>query len=173
MAAYNGKIYTAGHDEITQPGYESVYLAAPARHLVRTIDVKVKQGLKVAYITGTGDDIPEGLRQLGITPDILDKNALATANLNQYTTILLGIRAYAVRADARIYNQRLLDFVNNGGTLIVQYNTPEFDKNYGPLPYSMGRNPEEVSEEDSPVTILEPADPVFNTPNKITPYMFP
>ena len=171
-AAYNGKIYTAGHDEITQPGYESVYLAAPARHLVRTIDVKVKPGLKVAYITGTGDDIPEGLRQLGITSDILDKNALATANLNQYTTILLGIRAYAVRADVRTNNQRLLDFVNNGGTLIVQYNTPEFDKNYGPLPYSMGRNPEEVSEEDSPVTILEPADPVFNTPNKITPQDF-
>jgi hypothetical protein len=92
--------------------------------------------------------------------------------LNQFTTIILGIRAYAVRADVRTYNQRLLDFVNNGGTLIVQYNTPEFDKNYGPYPYSMGRNPEEVSEEDSPVAILEPQDPVFNAPNKITPTDF-
>jgi len=167
-AAYNGKDYTASHDEITQPGYDSIYVSQPARHLVRTIDVKVKPGLKVAYVTGTGDDVPEGLRQLGVPADILDKNALTTANLNQYTTILLGIRAYAVRADVRTYNQRLLDYVNNGGTLIVQYNTPEFDKNYGPYSYSMGRNPEEVSEEDSPMTILDPADPVFNTPNKIT-----
>jgi len=167
-AIYNGAEYSNSFDEITQPGYDSVYLSAPARHRIRSIDVKVKPGLKVAYITGTGDDVPEGLRQLGIVPDILDKTALATADLNQYTTILLGIRAYAVRADVRTYNQRLLDFVNNGGTLIVQYNTPEFDKNYGPYPYAMGRNPEEVSEEDSPVSILEPADPVFHTPNTIT-----
>jgi hypothetical protein len=167
-ATYNGKDYSVSYDEITQPGYDSVYLSVPAKHLIRSIDVKVRPGLKVGYITGTGDDVPEGLRQLGVAADLLDKNALATANLNQYTTILLGIRAYAVRADVRTYNQRLLDYVNNGGTLIVQYNTPEFDKNYGPYPYSMGRNPEEVSEEDSPVTILEPAHPVFNIPNKIT-----
>jgi LmbE family N-acetylglucosaminyl deacetylase len=167
IANYNGKDYTESYDEITQPGYDSVYLSQPAEHLVRSIDVKVKPGLKIAYIMGTGDDVPEGLRQLGVAAEILDKDALATANLNKYSTILLGIRAYAVRADVRTYNQRLLDYVKNGGTLIVQYNTPEFDRNYGPFPYSMGRNPEEVSEEDSPVAILEPGDPVFQTPNKI------
>ncbi len=167
-AIYNGESYTQSHDEITQPGYDSVYLSVPARHLVRSIDVKVKPGRKVGYITGTGDDVPEGLRQLGVPAELIDSSKLASADLNQYTTILLGIRAYAVRADVRTYNQRLLDFVANGGTLIVQYNTPEFDKNYGPFPYSMGRNPEEVSEEDSPVTLLDPADPVFNTPNPIT-----
>jgi LmbE family N-acetylglucosaminyl deacetylase len=168
LATYNGQTYTQSFDEITQPGYDSVYVSTPARHAIRSLDVKVKPGLKVGYVTGTGDDVPEGLRQLGVPTDILDTSKLASADLNQYTTILLGIRAYAVRADVRTYNQRLLDFVKNGGTLIVQYNTPEFDKNYGPYPYSMGRNPEEVSEEDSPVTILEPRDPVFNTPNKIT-----
>ncbi|MBL8236647.1 MAG: PIG-L family deacetylase [Bryobacterales bacterium] len=166
-AVYNGQVYTQSHDEITQPGYDSVYHSQPARHLVRSVDVRVKPGLKVAYVMGTGDDVPEGLRQLGVAPAMLDAAQLATANLNQYTTIVLGIRAYAVRADVRTYNQRLLDFVANGGTLIVQYNTPEFDKNFGPYPYSMGRNPEEVSEEDSPVTMLEPGDPVFNAPNKI------
>ena len=168
IATYNGQNYTQSYDEITQPGYDSVYLSTPARHAVRSIDVKVKPGLKVGYVTGTGDDVPEGLRQLGVPTELLDTAKLASANLNQFTTIILGIRAYAVRADVRTYNQRLLDFVNNGGTLIVQYNTPEFDKNYGPYPYSMGRNPEEVSEEDSPVAILEPQDPVFNAPNKIT-----
>jgi len=172
IGTYNGQDFTASFEEITQPGYSSVYVSQPARHLVRTIDVKVKPGLKIAYVTGTGDDVPEGLRQLGVPADILDKTALASADLSKYTTILLGIRAYAVRPDLRTYNQRLLDFVANGGTLIVQYNTPEFDRNYGPFPYTMGRNPEEVSEEDSPVTILDPADPLFLTPNRITPKDF-
>jgi hypothetical protein len=167
-ASYNGREYTESYDEITQPGYESVYLSAPARHTVRSIDVKVSPGLRVGYVTGTGDDVPEGLRQLGIPVDLLDRNALATADLSRYSTILLGIRAYAVRADVRTYNQRLLQYVAGGGVLVVQYNTPEFDRNYGPFPYTMGRNPEEVSEEDSPVTILEPGDPVFLSPNRIT-----
>jgi len=167
IATYNGRNYDHSYDEITQPGYDSIYLSQPAQHIVRSIDVKIKPGLKVAYITGTGDDVPEGLRQLGVNVELLDRNSLASADLNKYSTILLGIRAYAVRADVRTYNQRLLDFVNNGGTLIVQYNTPEFDKNYGPFPYTMGRNPEEVSEEDSPVTILDPNDPVFQSPNVI------
>jgi hypothetical protein len=104
----------------------------------------------------------------GVHEDKRIWNALATADLGRFTTIVLGIRAYAVRADVRTYNQRLLDFVAAGGTLIVQYNTPEFDKNYGPFPYTMGRNPEEVSEENSPVTLLDPADPVFVGPNRIT-----
>jgi LmbE family N-acetylglucosaminyl deacetylase len=168
VASFNGKDYTASHDEITQPGLDSVYVSVPARHVARSIDVRVKPGLKVGYVMGTGDDVPEGLRQLGVETEMLDANALGTADLRRFTTILLGIRAYAVRADVRTYNQRLLDFVASGGTLIVQYNTPEFDRNYGPFPYTMGRNPEEVSEEDSPVTLLDPADPVFAGPNRIT-----
>jgi LmbE family N-acetylglucosaminyl deacetylase len=171
-ATYNGRVYSASHEEITQPGYDTVYLSQPARHRIRSVDVSVKPGRKVGYVTGTGDDVPESLRQLGVPVDLLDGAQLATADLNAYTTILLGIRAYAVRADVRTYNQRLLDFVAAGGTLIVQYNTPEFDKNYGPFPYTMGRNPEEVSEEDSPVRILDPADPVFHSPNQITPTDF-
>jgi LmbE family N-acetylglucosaminyl deacetylase len=168
VASYNGREYTESYDEITQPGYESVYLSAPARHTVRSIDVTVAPGLRVGYVMGTGDDVPEGLRQLGVPVESLDRNALATADLSRYSTILLGIRAYAVRADVRTYNQRFLDYVAGGGVLVVQYNTPEFDRNYGPFPYTMGRNPEEVSEEDSPVTILEPGDPVFLSPNRIT-----
>jgi len=73
-----------------------------------------------------------------------------------------------VRNDVRTYNARLLDYVAKGGVLVVQYNTPEFDRNYGPYPYTMGRNPEEVSEEDSPVEMLDRNDPVFTAPNRIT-----
>ncbi len=73
-----------------------------------------------------------------------------------------------VRPDVKTYNGRLLDYAKNGGVLIVQYQTPEYDHNYGPYPYSQTRRPEEVSEEDSPVTILAPDNPLFNYPNKIT-----
>lgn len=169
VATYKGKPYSDSFEEITQPGLESLYLSKPARHLVRTVNVKVASNLRIGYITGTGDDVPEALRQLNIPVDLIDPSS---GDLSKYSTILLGIRTYAARTDVRIHNRRLLDYVASGGVLIVQYNTPEFDKNYGPYPYTMGRNPEEVSEEDSPITILDPADPVFETPNLITPADF-
>ena len=78
------------------------------------------------------------------------------------------MRAYAVREDLIIHNDRLLDYVKNGGVVIVQYNTPEYDHNYGPYPYKMGSNPEEVTDENSQVEILAPSNPVFTWPNKIT-----
>jgi len=164
VAQYDGVGYEASFDEIG----ESLHVSAPARHTVRSIDVRVARGLHVGYVMGTGDDVPEGLRQLGVPVDLLDRDALASADLSKYSTILLGIRAYAVRNDVRTYNARLLDYVAKGGVLVVQYNTPEFDRNYGPYPYTMGRNPEEVSEEDSPVEMLDRNDPVFTAPNRIT-----
>ena len=72
----------------------------------------------------------------------------------------------------KVHNARLLDYVKNGGTLIVQYNTQEFDGNYGPYPYTMTARAEEISEEDSPVTILDPGNRVFQSPNRITPADF-
>jgi hypothetical protein len=86
----------------------------------------------------------------------------------KYDTIVLGVRAYAVRPDLIAGNARLLQSVEKGGVVIVQYNTPECDHNYGPYPYVVSGDPEEVTDEKSTVKILEPANPVFNWPNKIT-----
>jgi hypothetical protein len=82
--------------------------------------------------------------------------------------LLLGIRAYATRPELKVHNARLLDYVRNGGTLVVQYNTQEYDGNFGPYPYTMTARAEEISEEDSPVQILAPQNRVFQTPNRIT-----
>lgn len=153
---------------VTQPELAAVYLSRPARHSIRVVDVNVAPGLRTGYIAGTGDDVPQAMRQLGIAVEMLDASALANADLSQYHTILMGIRAYAARADVRVFHHRLLDYVSNGGVLIVQYNTQEYDHNFGPFPYSMTSRAEEVSEEDAPVTILEPGDPVFLKPNRIT-----
>ena len=78
-------------------------------------------------------------------------------------------RASATRPDYAAHNSRLLEYVKNGGNLIVEYQTEEFDSiPYGPYPFKLGKRPEEVSEEDAKVTILEPSNPTFTTPNKIT-----
>jgi hypothetical protein len=80
----------------------------------------------------------------------------------------LGVRTYAVREDLKANNGRILDYVKNGGVVIVQYNTPEYDHNYGPYPYKMGSEPQEVTDEHSKVEITAPKNPVFTWPNKIT-----
>jgi len=117
---------------------------------------------------GSGDDVPQSLENLGIRTHLLSTSDLAAGDLSRYNIILLGVRTYAVRDDLITYNGRLLDYVKNGGTVVVQYNTPEFDHNFGPYPYSMTQNPEEVTDEASKVTILEPSNPVLAWPNKIT-----
>ncbi len=169
VATYAGKEYREGYQIIGHRDLETRHLYKPAAASWSGIDVKVAPGLMVGYIMGVGDEIPEALEQIGVKPQMLSAQDLATANLSQYDTILVGIRASAVREDYKTYNRRLLDYVQNGGNLIVQYQTQEFDAvPYGPYPFKMGRRAEEVSEEDSKVTILDPANPIFQAPNKIT-----
>ncbi len=169
IAEYGGKQYQEGYQVIAHPDLETRRLYYPATVEFTGLDVKIAPGLKVGYIMGVGDEIPEALEQIGVKPQMLGPADLATGNLAQFDVMLVGIRASAVRPDYKTYNSRLMNFVKNGGNLIVQYQTPEFDEiQYGPYPFRLGRNPEEVSEEDSKVTILDPANPIFASPNKIT-----
>jgi len=128
----------------------------------------VAPGLNVGYVVGAGDDVPQSLASLGINVHFLTAADLASGNLSKFDAIILGVRAYAAREDLKTYNGRILEYVKNGGVLIVQYNTQEYDHNYGPFPYKMGPNPEEVTDEHSKVEILAPANPVFIWPNQIT-----
>ena len=139
-----------------------------AVHQLQIADVRLAGNPQVGYIEGSGDDVAQSLTALGIKPMILSRSDLAAGDLSKFDVILVGVRAYAVREDIRVHNSRLIEYVKQGGQLIVQYQTPEFDENFGPYPYSMGRRPEEVSEEDSEVTILEPNHLLFTTPNTIT-----
>lgn len=172
VAEYDGGRSDASFQRIRAPGLETAYLSRPARHEVRVVDVATAPDLQVGYVEGTGDDVPQAIRQLGAQVTLLDSAALASGDLSRFDAILLGIRAYAVREDLKAHNDRLLEYAERGGVVIVQYNTPEFDRNYGPYPYKMTRRPEEVSEEDSPVTILAESDPVFLWPNQIGPSDF-
>jgi LmbE family N-acetylglucosaminyl deacetylase len=165
---YAGEQYKQGYEVTGYPGLRPDYLYRPAVLRVTGVDVRVAEGLTVGYITGSGDDVPSSLENLGVHVTFLAPSDVASADLSKYGVILLGVRAYAARDELKAYNSRLLDYVKNGGVMIVQYNTPEFDHNFGPYPYEMGSNPEEVTDEESKIDILDPQNPVFLWPNQIT-----
>ncbi|WP_263366425.1 PIG-L family deacetylase [Edaphobacter bradus] len=168
VADYNGEKYTEGFETVGYPGVRPYPYYRPATYRTTGVDVKIAPGLKVGYVMGTGDDVGSSLEGLGVHPTYLAAQDIAAANLSQYDVIILGIRTYATRPELKTFNTCILDYVKNGGTVIVQYQTPEYDHNFGPYPLTLSGDPEKVIEEDSKVQILAPNDPVLNWPNKIT-----
>jgi hypothetical protein len=169
VASAGGRDYTEGYDLIDYRDLGLQYLYSPSVAEIRGIEVKTVPDLKVGYVMGVGDQVPDGIRQLGYQVTLLGTNDLATADLKQYDAIVTGTRAYAVREDLKTYNQRLLDYVKAGGNLVILYNTQEFDpKRFAPYPAELPQRAEEVSEEDSPVKILAPDHQAFTWPNAIT-----
>jgi LmbE family N-acetylglucosaminyl deacetylase len=173
VASAGGHDYREGYDVIRHRDLETRYLYRDSTIAVRGLDVAIAPGLKVGYVMGVGDDNPAAIAQLGVEVTMLGERELASADLSTFDAIMTGTRAYAVREDLRTYNHRLLEYVKNGGNLIVLYNTQEFVPNQqAPFPASLPRGAEEVSEENSPVEILAPAHRAFNVPNTITPEDF-
>jgi LmbE family N-acetylglucosaminyl deacetylase len=161
--------YREGYELIDHRDLDLRYLYRDATTTVRGVHVTTVAGLKVGYVMGIGDQVPAGLQQLGAQVTLLGERDLASANLSQYDTIMTGTRAYAVREDLKTYNSRLLEYVRNGGNMIVLYNTQELVPNtFAPYPGELLRTAEEVSEEDSPVMLLAPTHQAFNWPNRIT-----
>jgi hypothetical protein len=117
-------------------------------------------------VMGVGDQVPPAIEQLGAKVEMITAEDLAWGNLSRFDVIVTGVRAYERREDLRANNSRLLEYVFNGGTMIVQYNKFEFnDAQYGPYPAKVSAN--RVTDESSPVRILVPHDPLFTTPNEI------
>ncbi len=142
----------------------------PAVAKVHILNLVVPAGLHVGYIAAENDPLPEILRQLGIRLDLLDDVALAFGDLSQYDAITVGIRAYELRPDLSRANSRLLDYVKNGGTLLVQYQRDFAWNAQMPAPFkaSMPEQTSRVTDANSPVTFLDPDSPLLNSPNKIT-----
>jgi hypothetical protein len=169
VATANGRIYREGYELIDQRDLEVRYWYRPSTATVRGVRVAVPKRLTVGYVMGIGDRVPEGIAQLGHSVTLLNERDLASGDLRRFDAIMTGTRAYAVREELNTYSQRLLEYVNQGGNLVVLYNTAEMvPSRVAPYPGELTPRAEEVSEEDSPVTILAPADPVFNWPNRIT-----
>ena len=168
IAQYNGHSYREGYHLTGYPGVRPYPLYKPATYRAVGVDVKTAPGLRIGFLPGTGDDVPKALEDLGQDVRVLATTDLVRGGLSSYDAIILGTRAYAARTDLKSANSRLLEFVRNGGVLIVQYNLQDFDHNYGPYPFTLGPNPQKVVDENSPVTLLAPESPAFTWPNRIT-----
>jgi len=167
-----GQKYSDGYTLVTREDLGAAYYYQPAVQRVSVVDVKVPKDLKVGYIMGAGDEIPTVLQQMGMDVTLIHEEKLGSEDLSRYQTIVLGIRAYDTQKDVIANNQRLLNFVQAGGRLVVQYNTlnsatGDFNKgNFTPYPATLGRA--RVSVEEAPVVILDPANSIFHSPNEIT-----
>ncbi|HMG87221.1 MAG TPA: PIG-L family deacetylase [Terracidiphilus sp.] len=170
VAQSAGRNYLSGWHSVGYPGLRPYNQYAPATLQTRKIDVKLAPGLRIGYVMGPGDLVPEALEGMGIVPHLLSSADLISGDLNAWNVIVLGIRAYSVRPELAKVQPRLEDWVRNGGTLVVQYQSSTFP---APLPLSMGgRLPERVVDEQSPVKLLDPSNALLSFPNKITPADF-
>jgi LmbE family N-acetylglucosaminyl deacetylase len=174
-ATVDGKTYDQSMIEIAYPHIQTHRRFVPAEISAKVLDLKVAP-VKVGYIMGTGDQVPAAIKRLGLDVTMLGEADLSTGDLSRFDTIVVGIRASAVRPDFVANNARLLDFVKNGGTLIVQYQQQEYIReNMLPFPArqeSVVNGVQRISnvrvvDENAPVKILVPNHPVFNYPNKI------
>ena len=174
-AKSDGQTVTTSMETINYPHIPVQVLFPPATAKLVRADVRLS-AKTIGYVMGAGDEVPEALQQLGAQVSLLSAGDLASGNLSRFDAIVTGVRAYNVRADLRANEGRLLDYVKNGGTLVVQYNVAEGGNpfggdtnilaNIGPYPITTGR--ERVTVEEVPVEFLHPESPLLHQPNEIT-----
>ena len=161
-----GKTFTQGYQVVEYPHTTRRHVLVEPAVTVKALDVRVRPNLTVGYVMGVGDEVPAALEQLGVKLSMITPDELAWGDLSTYDVIMTGVRAYERRADLRANNQRLLDYANAGGTVIVQYNKFEFNEaQYGPYPARVGRD--RVTDENAELKLLEPTHQVFTAPNPI------
>lgn len=136
---------------------------------ISSLDVVVPANLKVAYIPGVGDNMVPALKQLGVPVTVVQPSEIPAADLSSYTTVVVGPRAYQASRELIDNNQFLLAYARNGGTLVVQYGQYEMTRpGMMPFPITIARPHDRVTEENAPVTVLDPRSRVFTLPNRIT-----
>lgn len=167
IATVDGRSYDVGIKRIDYPHIPLQTLFPKAESRLVKIELQ-KRGERIGYVQGAGDDIPQSLRQIGYKVDELNPAQLKAENLAGYDAIILGVRAFNTIDELRFTQSELLKYVENGGVMIVQYNTNSRLVTDKPGPYSLRISRERVTEEDAPVRILAPTHPLVNFPNKIT-----
>jgi LmbE family N-acetylglucosaminyl deacetylase len=166
-ATAGGHAFSRGYQAIEYPHIRRQHIYEPATTTLKVLDVKTTPNLTVGYVMGVGDQVPGAIGQLGVTVTMLGPDDLAWGDLSRFTAIVTGVRAYERRDDLRANNSRLLEYVRNGGTLVVQYNKFEFnDAEYGPYRALVSSN--RVTDENAPVRILTPGHPILTMPNELS-----
>jgi hypothetical protein len=138
--------------------------------LVSAADIRFPPLSRLGYIRGAADRVPEALAGVGMPVEVLTARDLASGDLSQYDAILVGSRAYETDPTLPRANARLLDYARNGGLVIVQYQQYAFVQGgFAPYALEIARPHDRVADETAKMTMLDPASPVFTTPNRIGP----
>ena len=166
-AVVNGKVHSRGLVRVDYPHIPPQTLFPPAEAKVLRLDVKAPQA-PVGYVMGSGDEVPDALRQMGYTVTLLSDDELENGDLSRYAAIVTGIRAYNTRPRLKLAEARLVDYVEKGGTLVAQYNTlgDLVTEQLGPYPFKISRD--RVTVEEAPVKFLNPASSLLAFPNRLT-----
>jgi LmbE family N-acetylglucosaminyl deacetylase len=163
-ASFNKSIRRIEYDHIP---YQFILSDAEAGLVY--LDLK-KTGNIIGYIPGAGDDVPACLKQIGYDVTILTDELLAKENLSKYNCIITGVRAYNTNERLKIYYNKLMDYVKNGGNFVVQYNTNSrgepIGAKVGPYPFTISRD--RVTDDNAEVRFINPKSSVLNYPNIIT-----
>ncbi len=161
---------TSYSDEIVTIDYNHIplqTLVLPSKTKLVKLNIQ-KKGENIGYIEGAGDVVPESLEQIGFSVTKIDPESISASSLANFDAIVLGIRAYNTVEELKYKQPALLKYVENGGTLISQYNV-----NRGIIvdqfaPFSIELSHDRVTEENAELRFLTPDHPVLNSPNKIT-----
>jgi hypothetical protein len=166
--------YTESFRPVGYPGLTYTNYYTPATYSATAVDVTTATNLRIAYLPGTGDDVPQFLPSLGVTPTILSVKDLTLDSLKQYDAILLGVRVYSAHPEFQgSGSDALTEYAKQGGIVIVQYNSAGFNPASAPYPYTVpGDSAHNVVEEEHPVAILQPENPLLTWPNRIVPADF-
>jgi len=162
----NGNDFSMGILTIKYDHIPNITLFPPAEAKLLNLDLRIA-GKKIGYIEGAGDLVPDALKQVGYEVHQLTENEIMKGDLSGYDAIITGVRAYNVNTRLAVEQPRLLEYVKNGGNLVVQYNNNNglVTKQIGPYPFNVVNR--RVTDEDAKVTVLDPQNPVLNYPNKI------
>ena len=163
----SGKKWQLGLTTIDYPHISPQRVFGDAGAKAVRVNVK-KHGSRIGYVMGSGDDVAEALRQIGYDVTMLSDADLERGDFAKYDAIVTGVRAYNTRKRLKLVQPRLLDYVKNGGTLVVQYNTLQELQVESPGPYPFKITNDRVTVEEAPVRFVHPDHPLLNVPNKIS-----
>ena len=167
MVNIDGQFFTKELIEIDYDHIPFQTVLMPSESKVVRLNID-KRGNNIGYINGAGDVVPESLRQIGYNITIIEPEQISPENLSNFDAIVVGIRAYNILDELKFKQKYLLDYVKEGGNLVVQYNTSRGLKTEQLAPYDLKLSRDRVTDEKATVTILNTEHPILNFPNKIT-----
>jgi hypothetical protein len=165
-----GTRYEAGLVTVSYPHIRERSFSRPSAIEVHAASISFPKARRIGYVRGAADRVPEALSGIGLPVEVLDAAALERADLGGFDVIVIGSRAYETDPALIENNGRLLDYVKEGGHLLVQYQQfPYFSGNFAPYPLTVAPQHDRVTDENAPVRIERPLDPLFQSPNRIGP----